>query len=113
MKSTDCLGDVVGMLTRDSTCRLMSIDDLKNFLRDGEQVLFDIPEVNLLRTELRKAKQWKTRVDRLGDKLLQANDDEISELVTDAATICVDLSDSLQVHFMYPFAYIIQNNVNG
>jgi hypothetical protein len=85
-----------GMLSRDSNHPLLSIDDLKAFVRQGEQQLFDLPEIVLLRAELKKAKQWKTRVDRLGDKLLQADDAEIAELVEDAKGICVDLSEHLQ-----------------
>jgi len=75
----------------------MVYDDLKLFVKDGESLLFDVPELHQLRSELKKAKTWKLRVDKLSDKLLQTNDVEINELITEASTICVDLSESLQV----------------
>lgn len=98
----------VGILQRSPSVRLMTLDETKNFLRDGEQLLFEPVELSLLRAELRKAKQWKSRIDRLGENLLQADDDEISEIVAEANTICIDLSSSLQVRI---FAYVIELSI--
>jgi hypothetical protein len=95
-EADDWLCRARGMLAKDRSF-YGDLDNLKVFIKQGETLLLDATtELTALKSELRRARQWKSRCDAF-----QATDsnarsqEELAQLTKDAETICVDLRSDL------------------
>eukprot|EP01035_Chromulina_nebulosa_P019402 gene19402-25275_t len=84
------------MLERDGSERLLNIEELKNFISEGETISYEIKELGLIRGEYRKAKAWYARLQKSGIDKYEASDKELEELVEESKLISVDLSEGIQ-----------------
>ena len=74
-------------------------DVLKEFVRGGEQLPSDRPELGDLKQELKRAKSWLTRFNRTGlssGSSAISSSAEVIALVAEAKELCIDVSAELE-----------------
>lgn len=74
---------------------LMEIDDLRLFVRRGEKLLLDFPEVAEMRSEWRRAKAWISKLQKTGIEKGLARTTDLQELVEEAKTLYADVSGNI------------------
>lgn len=75
-----------------NTKYLLNIELMRDFIKTGEKLLIDCPELHDMREELRRAKAWYTKLRNSGVDKGTASSAEMQELIAEGEKLCVDVS---------------------
>jgi hypothetical protein len=74
----------------------MEIDDFRLFVRKGEKLLLDFPEVAEMRSEWRRAKAWVSKLQKTGIEKGLARTSELQELMEEAKTLYANVGGNME-----------------
>lgn len=84
-----------GMLVRDPSC-MMSAEQLKDFIKEADKVILEHnEELSKLRTEQRKAKNWKQKLDAFQEGGGSGQGEVFEELKREAESLCVNVQEEI------------------
>jgi len=86
---------------------LLSPDDLKQFTRDGEKLIFDHPLTRDMKEEHRRAKAWVTKLHATGIEKGLAKTADLQDLLPEVDEICADLSSFTETIFATTKSYCL------
>jgi hypothetical protein len=86
---------------------LLSPDDLKQFTRDGEKLIFDHPLTRDMKEECRRAKAWVTKLHATGIEKGLAKTADLQDLLPEVDEICADLSAFTETIFATTKSYCL------
>lgn len=74
---------------------LMEVDAFRLFVKKGEKLLLDFPEVTEMRNEWRRAKAWISKLQKTGIEKGLAKTTDLQDLVEEAKTLYADVSGNI------------------
>ena len=74
---------------------LMEIDAFRIFVKKGEKLLLDFPEIGEMRGEWRRAKAWISKLQKTGIEKGLARTSDLQDLVEEAKTLYADVSGNI------------------
>jgi len=86
---------------------LLSPDDLKQFTRDGDKLIFDHPLTRDMKEECRRAKAWVTKLHATGIEKGLAKTADLQDLLPEVDEICADLSQFTETIFATTKSYCL------
>eukprot|EP01038_Epipyxis_sp_PR26KG_P010367 gene10367-13929_t len=82
------------ILNYESRSDLLTLDNLKDFMKEGESTVFDYSHlIDSLKGEFKAAKLWVTKINKYNNDPGSTSSAELKELMDQAEEICVDLSE--------------------
>jgi hypothetical protein len=71
----------------------IDVDDMKTLIKKGERMIYDLPEIEVLREHHRKAKSWIQKLQKTGIENGLATANQLQQLLPEAETLLADVSE--------------------